>query len=165
LLLPETQPLTSTVGGLFMTDFWCYPMFLRIAQRLKLEPSPGTLGILTDPKHPALAEFPTEFHTNWQWWHLIKNSRPLILDETPRAFRPIVQVIDNFARNHKLGLLMEAKVGKGKLLLCTIELPAIEDRPEARQLLYSLTRYAASPGFQPKQELSLDTLERLLRTN
>ena len=46
---------------------------------------PGTLGILCDPNHPALARFPTEFHTNWQWWHLVKNSRPIVLDDTEKG--------------------------------------------------------------------------------
>lgn len=43
----------------------------------------------------------------------MKNSRPIILDEMPQDFRPIVQPIDNFERNHKLGLIFETKVGKG----------------------------------------------------
>ena len=30
---------------------------------------PHTLGILCDPAHPALAGFPTESHSNWQWWY------------------------------------------------------------------------------------------------
>lgn len=29
---------------------------------------PHTLGILCDPQNPALARFPTDFHSNWQWW-------------------------------------------------------------------------------------------------
>ena len=33
----------------------------------------------------------------------MQRSRLFILDDTPAAYRPIVQVIDNFARNHKLG--------------------------------------------------------------
>ena len=29
---------------------------------------PFTLGILCNPNHHALAEFPTEYYSNWQWW-------------------------------------------------------------------------------------------------
>jgi len=29
---------------------------------------PHTLGILCNPSHPALSEFPTEYHSDWQWW-------------------------------------------------------------------------------------------------
>ena len=126
-----------------------------------IEVAPGTLGFLCDPKTPALAEFPTEFHSNWQWWHLVKNSRPIILDDTPADYRPIVQVIDNFERNHKLGLIVETKVGQGKMLVCAIDLLGQQDKPEARQLLHSLLRYLDSAAFAPKAELDVDFLTKL----
>ncbi|GHT14446.1 beta-galactosidase [Planctomycetales bacterium] len=120
----EIQQNEKRIKGLFMTDFWCYPMFRGITDSQKREPSPGTLGILCDPKHPIFDEFPTDSHTNWNWWHLIKNSNNLILDDTSQEYRPIVQVIDNFARNHKIGMIFESKAGKtgaGKLLVCCID--------------------------------------------
>jgi hypothetical protein len=161
LLLPSLDKLPHSVPGAFQTDFWS-PMFTQNALKRGLEPPPGTLGILCDPAHPALAAFPTEFHSNWQWWHLVKNSRPIILDDTPHRYRPIVQVIDNFARNHKLGLLFEAKVGKGRLLVCAIDLSNLQDGPAARQLLHSLLRYVDSEDFAPRHTLDSATLNRLL---
>lgn len=161
LLLPELKQLPQSVPGMFQTEFWS-PMFAQSAVKRGIEPPAGTLGILCDPKHPALAAFPTEFHTNWQWWHLVKNARSIILDDTPRDFRPIVQMIDNFDRNHKLGLLFETKVGKGSMLVCTIDLPALQDKPEARQLLHSLLQYAGSSKFDPKTEIPIDLLKTLL---
>jgi hypothetical protein len=95
----------------------------------------------------------------------VKNSRPVILDATSPGYRPIVQVIDNFARNHKLGLLFETRVGKGKLLVCAIDLPALQDKPEARQFLSSLHCYAASPHFDPKIELDAAILKRMFPTD
>ncbi|MHC4442427.1 MAG: sugar-binding domain-containing protein [Planctomycetota bacterium] len=148
LLLPELDKLTNSVGGAFQTNFWCYPYFK------KYNP-PGTLGILCDPRHPALKHFPTEFHSNWQWWHLVKTARPIILDNTPPDYRPIVQVIDNFERNHKMGIIFEAKVGKGKLLICSSDLLGLKDRPEARQMLHSLLAYMASSSFKPATEIDL----------
>jgi len=162
LLFPRLDELKDCVKGAFQTDFWCWPMFARSAVRNGIEPPPGTQGFLCDPKHPALAGFPTEFHSNWQWWQIVKHSRPIILDETPADYRPILHVIDNFARNHKLGLLFETKVGKGKLLACASDLPALQDHPEARQLLYSLLRYVDSPAFAPKAELDGALLNKLL---
>jgi len=162
LLLPNLADLKHSIKGAFQTDFWCFPMFRRAAERSHVEVAPGTLGILCDPKCPALAEFPTEFHSNWQWWHLVKNSRPIILDDTPAAYRPLVQVIDNFERNHKLGLVFEARVGKGGLLVCAIDLPGHQDKPEARQLLHSLLRYLGSDRFAPKSEWEVDLLRTLL---
>lgn len=161
LLFHRTRDLKRSVGGAFPTDFWCWPMFAKGAIAKGLEPEPGTQGFLCDPKHPALATFPTEFHSNWQWWQIVKNSRPIILDETPADYRPIIHVIDNFARNHKLGLLFETKIGKGKLLVCASDLPALQAHPEARQLLHSLLRYVDSPAFDPKVELDAELLKKL----
>ena len=137
-------------------------MFQRICSAAELKPSSGTLGLLMDPKHAALSRFPSEFHTNWQWWHLIKNSRAVVLDGAPAGYRPIVQVIDNIYRNWKLGLIFEFRVGKGRLLVCTVDLLKLEDRPEAAQLLRSLLAYAGSPEFEPAAVIDLATLRRLI---
>ncbi len=151
----------QTVGGLFQTDYWNYRMFRTICENLDRPVSPGTLGILTDPGHPALADFPTEFHTNWQWFPIIKQSYPMILDRLPDDYRPIVQVIDNVERNHKLGLLFEFKVGNGKLLVCMSDLKAVQDKPEARQFYRSLLEYMESPAFAPSYSLSAKDLQDL----
>jgi hypothetical protein len=58
-----------------------------------------------DPDFPLFAHFPSEFHSNWQWWQLVKNARTIILDKTPAEYRPLIQTLDNFARNHKLGII------------------------------------------------------------
>lgn len=151
----------QTVGGLFQTDYWNYRMFRTICENLDRPVSPGTLGILTDPGHPALADFPTEFHTNWQWFPIIKQSYPMILDRLSDDYRPIVQVIDNVERNHKLGLLFEFKVGNGKLLVCMSDLKAVQDKPEARQFYRSLLEYMESPAFAPSYSLSAKDLQDL----
>ncbi len=151
----------QTVGGLFQTDYWNYRMFRTICENLDRPVSPGTLGILTDPGHPALADFPTEFHTNWQWFPIIKQSYPMILDRLSDDYRPIVQIIDNVERNHKLGLLFEFKVGNGKLLVCMSDLKAVQDKPEARQFYRSILEYMESPAFAPSYSLSVKDLQDL----
>jgi hypothetical protein len=161
LFIPELDQLTRSVQGQFQTEFWS-PMFAASARKHGRAEPPGTLGQFCDPQHPALAEFPTDFHSNWQWWHLVKNSRPIVLDETPDDFRPIVQTIDNFDRNHKLGLITEMKVGAGSLLICAIDLMAIQDQPEGRQMLHSLLSYVGSEQFQPEGQINADLLEQLI---
>lgn len=151
----------QTVGGLFQTDYWNYRMFRTICENLDRPVSPGTLGILTDPGHPALADFPTEFHTNWQWFPIIKQSYPMILDRLSDDYRPIVLVIDNVERNHKLGLLFEFKVGNGKLLVCMSDLKAVQDKPEARQFYRSILEYMESSAFAPSYSLSAKDLQDL----
>ena len=66
LLMPDSMKLC--VGGLFQTDYWNYRMFKTISENNKKAVSPGTLGILTSPEHPIFKGFPTEMHTNWQWF-------------------------------------------------------------------------------------------------
>jgi hypothetical protein len=161
LLIPDLGKLPHSVAGQFQNEFWS-PMFTQAARRRNIQEPPGTLGFVCDPSHPSLAKFPTDFHSDWQWWHLVKNSRPIIYDGSPADFRPLVQMIDNFERNHKLGLIAETKVGPGKMLICSIDLLTIKDKPEARQLMHSLLQYAASDDFAPKHELPSEFLNRLL---
>ena len=92
LLMPDStnfqesgrpRPLFSAdlcVGGLFQTDYWNYRMFKTICENNKKPVSPGTLGLLCNPQHPLFRDFPTEEHTSWQWWPVIKESHPFILD-------------------------------------------------------------------------------------
>lgn len=151
-----------TVGGLFQTDYWNYRMFKTICENNKKKVSPGTLGILTNPEHPIFKGFPTEMHTNWQWFPVIKESHPLVLDNFSKDYRPIVQVIDNIERNHKLGLVMEWKVGAGKLLVCMSDLEKAAKYPEGKAFYQSVIDYMRSADFNPSSEISVDELKKKL---
>ena len=172
LFMPDStinhQPLTINpqllLGGLFQTDYWNYRMFKTISENNKKPVSPGTLGILTNPEHSVFSQFPTEEHTSWQWFPILKNAHPFILDNTPAQYRPIVQVIDNIERNHKLGLIFEFRVGRGSLLVCMSPLHQLQQYPEARQLYASLLQYMKSDTFTPKTAISSGELRHLLTT-
>ena len=151
-----------TVGGLFQTDYWNYRMFKTICENNKKKVSPGTLGILTNPEHPIFKGFPTEMHTNWQWFPVIKESHPLVLDNFAKDYRPIVQVIDNIERNHKLGLVMEWKVGAGKLLVCMSDLEKAAKYPEGKAFYQSVLNYMRSADFNPSAEITVDELKKKL---
>ena len=154
LLMPQLAALPDDVPPGFTTIFWN-------TRWTKGQP-PHTLGILCDPEHPALAEFPTEYHSNWQWWDLVTKARALNLAGFPTGFRPIVQVIDDWNRNRKLGLVFEARVGEGKLLFTSIDLfHNLERRPEARQLLHSLLSYMHSDAFSPETTVDIDAIGSL----
>ena len=146
LLMPADT--AGTVGSLFQTDYWNYRMFKRICENNGKPVSPGTLGILTDPGHPLFKEFPTEGHTDWQWFPVLKASRPMILDDMPDC-KTVVQVIDNIERNHRLGLVYERKVGKGRLLVCCSDLEKASEYPEGRQFYKALLDYMRSDDFNP----------------
>jgi hypothetical protein len=152
-----------SVGGLFTPDYWNYRMFKGISESIHKPVSPGTMSILTDPRLPLFDDFPTDFYTNWQWWAIVKNSRPFILDNAPKDYFPLVQVVDNVERNHKLGLIFEFSVGKGKLLVSMSNLRAIQDKPEGRQLYSSILKYMSSDKFNPSQSLTQSELVNLFK--
>lgn len=152
LLNPSVDQLKG-VTGRFVPVFWSPVHF---------PDQPATMGILCDPEHPALADFPTEFHSNWQWWDLCIQSKSLILDEV--GVEPIVRVVDNFVTNRSLGNLLEAKVGAGKLLFSAIDISNnLDDRLVARQLRNSLVSYMNSDAFAPEQEMTLKDLRQLMK--
>ena len=165
LLIPDFKDVQDlSVGGLFTPDYWNWRMFKNISEANNKPVSPGTMSILTDPRHPLFNNFPTEFYTNWQWWPIIKNSRPFILDNTPKDYRPLVQVIDNIERNHKLGLIFEFMVGKGRLLVCMSDLRAIINKPEGRQFYSAILKYMSSVKFNPSQSIISEDLVSLFKT-
>jgi hypothetical protein len=124
---------------------------------------PHTLGILCDPNHPALEQFPTEYHSNWQWWELIHNAAPFLLT-THRQLQPVVQVIDDWVTARKLAVIFEARVGNGKLLACSCDLVSdLDQRPVARQMRHSLLAYMAGSWFEPKYTMTVPQLTDLLK--
>ncbi len=166
LYVPNHQDIESiSVGGLFTPDYWNYAMFKRISENVHRDVSPGTLSILTNPSHSLFTDFPTDSCTNWQWWTITKNSRPLILDHTPVDYKPLVQVVDNIERNHKLGLLFEMQVGEGKLFVSMCDFAAVADKPEGRQFHRAILRYMNSSQFAPTSRFTPDELTNLFHTS
>jgi hypothetical protein len=124
--------------------------------------APHTLGILCDPNHPALAQFPTEYHSNWQWWELVHKAAPFILT-AHRDLRPVVQVVDDWVTARELGLVFEARVGSGKLLACGCDLlNDLDKRPVARQMRHSLLTYMAGAQFEPRYQMTARQVADLL---
>jgi hypothetical protein len=156
LLLADTSLVKSDVPPGFSSIFWNTAWTSR-------QP-PHTLGVLCDPKSPALRFFPTDSHSNWQWWDLVTRSRAMILDSLPASLLPTVQVVDDWVTNRRLALVVEAKVGKGKILICSIDLKTdLANRPVARQLRYSLEKYVTSKEFSPRHSVSVSELRELFR--
>ncbi|MDR0792129.1 MAG: beta-galactosidase [Chitinophagaceae bacterium] len=123
---------------------------------------PHTLGILCNPAHPALKEFPTEYFSDYQWQYAMSHCNAIRLDSVDAKIKPIVRVIDDWFTARPLGLLFECKVGKGRLLVSGIDLLDDEARrPEAKQLRYSLEKYMISKDFQPAVNIMPGALLKL----
>ncbi len=148
----EQHPLVMGFSSIFWNTVWT-----------DWQP-PHTLGILCDPNHPALERFPTQYHSNWQWWELIHEAAPFIVT-AHRSLHPVVQVIDDWVTARKLALVFEARVGNGKLLACGCDLATdLEKRPVARQMRHSLLTYMADGRFDPKFSMTAAQLADLLKT-
>lgn len=124
--------------------------------------APHTLGILCNPSHPALADFPTEYHSNWQWSEVIQHAAAMEMDHLPSKLRPIVQIVPDWFEPKRLGLIFEAKTGKGKLVICSINiLNELEKKPVLRQLRHSLLHYMQSDDFNPEIQIDIESIKSL----
>lgn len=135
-----TNNIEHSIEGFYTSDFWCYPMFKEACINSGNPIAPGTLGLIIDYTHDALKKFPTKAYSQWQWHQIVMNSSTVILDEVEDA-KIIVGVIDNFDRNHRLGLIYELQIGQGTLLVCAANLLEHLEIPEVNCLYNSLVEY------------------------
>lgn len=127
----------------------------------KMRP-PHTTGILVQENHPAFKDFPTSYYSDIHWWELVQNAQCILLTDMPDDFRPLVQPIDTWFINRRLGLIFEANVGKGRIMVSSADLQTnLDTRIVARQMLYSLTKYMMSDAFQPKGTVTIDNIKDL----
>lgn len=155
LLLAPSRMVKSEVAIGFSSVFW--NTFYTDGRQ-----APHTLGILCDPGHSVFDNFPTEEWSDWQWWELVTGSATMVMDEFPADFRPLVQSIDTWFKARRLGLLFEAEVCGGKLMVCSMDLSTdLEKRVVARQMRRSILDYMEGNGFAPSRKLDLGLVEGL----
>lgn len=141
----------------FLPVFWNTSWF-------KMRP-PHTLGFVVDPKNPALAEFPTAYHSDIQWWEIVNKTQVMNLEDFPKGFKPIVQPIDTWFLNRRLAMIFEAKVGNGKLIVSSANLSSdLKDMPSAQQLYYSLQKYMVSDQFNPEFSVDFNVVKDIFET-
>lgn len=127
----------------------------------KMRP-PHTTGILVNPKHPIFKEFPTEYHSNLQWWELLNRAQVMQFTDFPASFQPTVQSIDTWFISRKIGTLFEANVSNGKLIMTSMDITSNpEERIVARQLFKSIVDYMNSDYFRPENSITLSQISDL----
>lgn len=147
---PSTkEALPDSIQAQFTTDFWSVGTF---------PGQEGGMGQLIDAAHPVFRNFPTESHTDWQWWHMA-SQRAVIL---PEYYQTIIAEMDSYAYLRPMAQLLECRCGNGKLLFSAMGLQDLQEYPEARALLASVYQYMDSAEFQPKQEIPWDVLKTLV---
>ena len=130
------EALPFSIQAQFSTDFWSVGTFAG---------QEGGMGQLIVRKHPVFRDFPTEAHTNWQWWPMA-SSRALIL---PKRYEAIITEMDSYAYLRPMAQLLEGRCGGGRLLLSSMGLQNLQMYPEARALLSSIYGYLGSQEFAP----------------
>lgn len=118
-------------------------------------------SIVCNPAHPLFDGFPMEMHSNWQWWDVLRYANPMVLDEFgayvafPKEYQPLLQVVDSWKINRKLALLAECRVGKGRLMMSSIDFTTdMDERMVSRNLYAKILDYMNSEHFSPEFELT-----------
>ncbi len=144
----------NDVRHTFLPVFWNTSWF-------KMRP-PHTTGAYIDNRHPVFNDFPTDDWQNLNWWELTNKTQVMNLAEFPKDYQPIVQPIDTWHVSRKLGMLIEARVLNGRLMMTTMDITSnLDKRPVARQLRYSILKYMQSEQFQPSVTVSVDVIRHL----
>ena len=122
---------------------------------------PMIVGTCIDHQHPAFRDFPTSYYADWQWWDILNYATAVDLTDM-RTLTPVIQSIDTYEVNRKLGISFEANVAGGKLfVLCVDPEKDMEKRPAMQQLLISVRNYVASDRFAPSVSLQPYELDAL----
>ena len=151
-LAPDStkEALPNSIQAQFSTDFWSVGTFAG---------QEGGMGQLMDAAHPLFAGFPTETHSNWQWWPMA-SQRAMIL---PRRMQAIVTEMDSYAYLRPMAKLLECRCQGGRLMISSMGLHNLQQYPEARALQQAIYAYLRTPGQVPEQELTVDEVRALVR--
>ena len=144
----------NDVKHTYLPVFWNTSWF-------KMRP-PHTTGAYIQSNHPVFRYFPTDDWQNLNWWELTNRTQVINLSEFPADYQPIVQPIDTWHVSRKLGMLLEARVLNGRVLMTTMDITCnLDRRPVARQLRYSILRYMASADFRPAIRVAPEVIQHL----
>lgn len=146
----DKESLPYSIKTQFTTDFWSVGTFTD---------QEGGMGQLIDTEHPILKEFPTDFHTDWQWW-IMATKRAVIL---PHPMKTIITEMDSYAFLRPMAQMIEFRCLKGKVLLSTMELHKSQQYPEVRALQASIYTYLSGENFEPAEEITEEELSMLVR--
>lgn len=146
----DKESLPNSIKTQFTTDFWSVGTFAD---------QEGGMGQLIDTEHPIFKEFPTDFHTDWQWW-IMATKRAVIL---PHPMKTIITEVDSYAFLRPMAQMIEFRCLKGKVLLSTMELHKSQQYPEVRALQASIYTYLSGENFEPAEEITEEELSMLVR--
>lgn len=122
---------------------------------------PMIVGTLINENSGAFKNFPTETYANWQWADILNHATALELNAY-KGIKPVIQSIDSYEHNMKLGIAFESKVGNGNLFVLCVDPSDLENRLATKQLLHSVSDYVKSDSFKPESRLSPEDVESII---
>ena len=126
--------------------------------------NPMIVGTWIDASHPAFGNFPTSYYADWQWWDILNYGQAVDLTSI-KEIEPIIQSIDTYEVNSKLGVAFEANVSNGNLFVLIIDMKKnINKRIATKQLIMSINNYINSKEFNPKIEIPIHKLDDIFFT-
>lgn len=145
---PATKDaLPNSIKTQFSTDFWSVGTFFK---------QESAMGQLIDTTHPLFENFPTEFHTHWQWWPMAIQRAAIM----PKRYQTIIAELDSYAYPRPMAQVLECRCGNGRLVFSTMGLQNLQQYPEARKLLNAIYLYMASEKFEPEQRIEAEEIKR-----
>ncbi len=112
-------------------------------------------------KHPLTDRFPHEGFCDWQFATMLDRAVPVQFNNLDISFDPIIEVANSYKYIRKQALVFEWSVGKGRLLVCGLNLSKADPAVDYfRQILFD---YAAGDQFQPQTQITLETLAKMMQ--
>ena len=142
--------IPGSIKTQFTTDFWSVGTFAE---------QEGGMGQLIDETHPVFEEFPTAYHTDWQWWPMASKRAVIIPDD----LKAIITEMDSYATLRHMAQLFECRCGNAKILFSTMELQSLQQYPEGRALQNAIYHYMDSKKFDPVQKIDKKELCGLIK--
>ena len=160
-----TGPSAKSAKSHFKPVYWSTGHFKSANAEL------STLGYSIRADHPALRGFPTEDWADWQWYNLVEGGVKHGIADLAGAcvprdgggrgatalpdFDPIVQPVPDLHYSTLMGMLFELKVGKGRLMVCGLNL-SDKSLPEVCAVRKSILAYMESKDFNPAVSIEMD---------
>lgn len=151
LLLPSPGQLKRLAASSWFPVFWSPVHFA----------SKDPCGMVINNQHPLFSHyFPCENYASLEWKALLENSFAMNIDALADC-SPLTLLTPNFFHNQKSTNLFECRAGKGRIMVCTLNIDADLPCDSGKQLKNALYRYLASADFMPEDSLQIDELRAL----
>ncbi len=135
----------------------------RLTFQMNVTGRPNGILATVIERHPALADFPHDGYCDWQCSQMLADSASVLFSSLDVPFRPIIEVVNSYKNPQPQAALFQWRVGRGRLLICSLNLARPQTDPAAAYLRHCLLHYASGDAFEPTVEVAPSKLAQLLK--